>query len=129
GVHIDLYAGAGRDAFERVCAAWRSARIAMLTGVQMIRIQMHDLRARSALAAALEVKDAPHRRGLLADAARSVRWLDRERPAWAGALARLAAAGGGGGGGGRAGAPVPLGQAGARVGGADMAPPAGGARR
>ena len=87
-VQIDLYAGAGRSAYEQVLERWKPFADAMLLRVHLIRTQLHELRARAALAAAGEAEGAERER-LLADAARSARVLARGHTAWAEALSFL----------------------------------------
>jgi len=48
---IDLYTGDPRGAYERADAALRALRRALLLRVQFVRVKMHELRARTALAA------------------------------------------------------------------------------
>jgi hypothetical protein len=83
---IDLYRGRALDAWNNVNQAWNGIARSLLMRVQNIRITLHDIRARCALAAVESVSD---RRQLLQAASRHARRLERERMAWAGALATL----------------------------------------
>src|SRR5262249_11677280 len=49
-VHIDLYAGQGQAAIERVHRRSSESQRAALTRVQVLRAQLYDLRGRAALA-------------------------------------------------------------------------------
>lgn len=86
-VQIELYAGNGALAWERIRRHWPILSRSLLLRVQFIRIAMHGLRARSALAAA--AGDGPLVRSALRDAA----VLEREGTPWARAQARMARAG------------------------------------
>jgi eukaryotic-like serine/threonine-protein kinase len=78
-VHIDLYRGDGRVAWERVRAAWPALRRSLLPRIQFVRVETHYLRASSALAAAAaEGLDT----GLERDVASAARRLHREDLAW-----------------------------------------------
>jgi eukaryotic-like serine/threonine-protein kinase len=83
---IDLYRGDGRAAWDRVAAQWGGVADAMLLHVEIVRIYMLHLRARSALAAL--GSGGLDREMLLRSAARDARRLERERPPYARALAR-----------------------------------------
>lgn len=80
---IELYEGNASAAWERVTAALQPLERSMLLRVQTIRIEVHYLRARSALATA---REAPER---LDDALRSARALGKEDVGWAQGLAAL----------------------------------------
>lgn len=82
---IDLYRGDGRAAWERVGSHWAGVADAMLLHVEIVRIYMLHLRARSALAA---LESGLDREVLLRQAFRDAERLARERPAYAKALAR-----------------------------------------
>ncbi len=84
-VWLALYAGDGRQAWERLNAHWPVVAGSHLFRVQQNRIFMHHLRAVSALAAAEKGDPRP----LLRAAERDARLLERERVAWADALAGL----------------------------------------
>jgi eukaryotic-like serine/threonine-protein kinase len=87
-VQIDLYGGAHRSAYDQVLERWKPFSDAMLLRVHLIRTQLHELRARAALAAAGEAQGAERGR-LLDDAARSARELQRGSTAWTEALSLL----------------------------------------
>jgi hypothetical protein len=79
-MHIDLYRGDVTRAWARLGAAWPEYARARLFGIQFIRIQMLELRARTAVAAAERSQQpAP----LLVNAAGDARRLEREGQAWA----------------------------------------------
>ena len=79
-VHIDLYRGDGRSAWSRMRQHWGLYRRSQLLRVQMLRIELLELRGRSALAAA---RTARRPAALLRAAARDARRLEREREPWA----------------------------------------------
>jgi serine/threonine protein kinase len=86
--HIDLYEGDGLAAWGRIRRHWTSYRRSQLLRVQMLRIELVELRGRSALAAARAV--GPRRRfWLLGAAVRDASRLERTREPWAGAHAQL----------------------------------------
>src|SRR6266566_2019679 len=88
--HILLYRGEPALAWDGFMREWPGLVSSGLLRVQGVRINMRDLRARCALAAAAGGADhAP----LLAVAERDVGRLERERLAWADALALLLRAG------------------------------------
>jgi serine/threonine protein kinase len=89
-LQLDLYRGRVDSAWERVSAIWPQYTRSMLLRIQMIRIQMLELRARSALAAAESRKDA---QSLLHSAAKDARRLEREGERWARAHAHYVHAG------------------------------------
>jgi hypothetical protein len=89
-VHIDLYRGDGRAAWARMQRHWASYRRSQLLRVQMLRIELLELRGRSALAAA---RTARRPGALLYSAARDARRLQREQEPWAHAHAELLRAG------------------------------------
>jgi hypothetical protein len=91
--HIDLYCGNGLAAWERIRRHWPSYRRSQLLRVQMLRIELLELRGRSALAAAVVARPACHRWWLLASAAHDARRLEREDEPWARAHAQLLRAG------------------------------------
>jgi hypothetical protein len=86
-VDVDLYSGQPESAARRLASAWPDLR-AMLYIIQHHRIEMVFYRARVALALAAHGDTSALRR-----AKRDARRLDRERAAWARALARLIHAG------------------------------------
>jgi serine/threonine protein kinase len=81
---ISLYRGNADEAWNRVNTQWNGLADAMLLHVEIVRIYMTHLRARCALAAARTGNRSP----LLRHASRDARRLERERPAYAGALAK-----------------------------------------
>jgi hypothetical protein len=81
---IDLYAGDGRAAWQRVTTQWTGLADAMLLQVEIVRIYMLHLRARCALAA---LRMSGDRERLCRAAERDARRLARERPPYAKALA------------------------------------------
>jgi eukaryotic-like serine/threonine-protein kinase len=80
GVQIELYCGDGQSAWNLIHQSWPALRRSLLLRVQFIRTSMNFLRARAALAAAVELKDSrqDEARRLLAVAARAARSLERE---------------------------------------------------
>lgn len=88
-VHIDLYEGDGAQAHHEMDAAWATMLGAKLDVMQVNRILMHELRARSALAAATQARDGGDRRELLAIVGKTAARLRREERAWAVAGAAL----------------------------------------
>lgn len=89
-MEVDLYLGRADAAWERVRATWPEYTRSMLLRIQFIRIQMLELRGRSALAVAEQ--EGPRRIALLSaqqDAGR----LEREGQAWATAHAHYIRAG------------------------------------
>ncbi|WP_165252108.1 serine/threonine-protein kinase [Paludisphaera soli] len=88
-VQIDLYDGRGGDAWRRLDEAWPALRRSLLLRVQFVRTSMRFLRARAAIAAALEAKEASESRRLLAVASRDARALEGERMPCPDAYARL----------------------------------------
>jgi tetratricopeptide (TPR) repeat protein len=96
--HIDLYRGDGDAAWDRMTRQWPALRSSLLMRVQVIRIGMHQLRARCALAKAIAVgasgdRDNSAARPLLAAAERNAKLLERERMLCSAALAHLIRAG------------------------------------
>ncbi len=84
-MHIDLYRGDVTRAWARMETTWPAYARALLLRVQHVRIQMLELRARTAVAAAERShQPAP----LLAKAERDARRLSREGPVWAAAHGR-----------------------------------------
>jgi len=85
-VQVDLYAGHGLDAWQRVSERWRALARSMVLRVQLIRLEAFHLRARCALAAAATAHDpAP----LLRSAERDARRIAREDRPWSDPLAHL----------------------------------------
>jgi hypothetical protein len=83
---IALYEGAGREAWEEVLTLTRGAEAAFRR-IELTRVQLADLRARCAVAAA--AADRADRERLLGEAGRAARHLERERAPWAAPLALL----------------------------------------
>lgn len=78
-IHIDLYRGDVTRAWARLGAIWPEYARSMLLRIQVIRIQMLELRARTAVAAA-ERSQQPE--PLLRHAEGDARRLEREGQAW-----------------------------------------------
>jgi hypothetical protein len=91
---IDLYNGRGLDAWRWVNQKWTPLTQSLLLRIQAVRIESGYLRARSALAAAVEQGPGDaSRRALVKSAERDAAKLAREGAAWARALAQLIEAG------------------------------------
>jgi hypothetical protein len=88
---IDLYAGDGAAALERLDAAWPALRRSLLLRVQTVRVTMLEQRARAALSAARSRGSA--KRELLATADRATERLQSEKLPWSTALATMFQAG------------------------------------
>ena len=88
-VEIELYLGRGGEAMRWVERRWPALRKSLLLRVQPFFIQMHSLRARAALRAALETKDGGERRRLFRLAAASSSAIEGQRAGWGGAMAEL----------------------------------------
>ncbi|MGO9597548.1 MAG: serine/threonine-protein kinase PknK [Isosphaeraceae bacterium] len=84
-IHLELYRGQADSAWSRLTSTWPSYSRSKLLRIQMIRIQMLELRARSAVALA-ETGSEPAK--LLETARRDALRLDRERQPWASAYAQ-----------------------------------------
>jgi serine/threonine protein kinase/tetratricopeptide (TPR) repeat protein len=84
--HIELYTGRARAAFDLVQWSWPALSRSMLLNVQFIRVGMVQLRARCALAAAVDC-DEPE--PILRIATSDARRLEKESTPWAVASARL----------------------------------------
>jgi len=81
--HIDLYTGDAPSAHARATRAWRRLRAQQLLRFQTPRLEMAELRARSALALSAHPDCPPSRRErLLRRAARDARRLVAEEVAW-----------------------------------------------
>jgi hypothetical protein len=88
--HIHLYLGRPDLAWEVVTREWPGLASSVLLRIQLIRINVGDLRARCALASAADTAD---RAPFVAVAERDVRRLEREGLPWSDALALLRRAG------------------------------------
>jgi hypothetical protein len=88
---IDLYTGAGRDAYRRVQQRWRDLSQSLLLMVQFVRTDALTIRARTALAAA---KDrSPDRAELLERTTRDARRIIAEKMEWSSPIGYLLLAG------------------------------------
>ena len=79
-MHLDLYRGRVDAAWDRVRTVWPEYSHSMLLRIQLIRIQMLELRARSALAVAEQGKPSHL---ALRSARQDARRLEREGQGWA----------------------------------------------
>jgi hypothetical protein len=79
-VQIELSCGAGVPAWDLIRRAWPALRRSLLLRVQFIRTSMHFLRARAALAAAVDLirSNLAEASSLMAEADRDARLLERE---------------------------------------------------
>ncbi len=87
---IDLYAGRGEAAWDRVTESWPALGRSFALRIQLIAILAHNLRARAALAAAAAGRRATP---LLRIAETDAGWIERVRMPWADPLAGLLRAG------------------------------------
>jgi serine/threonine protein kinase len=87
--HIDLYEGDGVHAHRELEDAWPTALRAKMDLVQINRILMHELRGRTALAAAAQTRDDGTRRERLATATRAAQKLAHEPRPWPQACATM----------------------------------------
>jgi hypothetical protein len=87
----DLYRGQAAEAHERVIAGWGAMRRAFLLEIVAVRLEMHYLRARTALGTALA--QSRDRGALLASAAEDAAQLRAAKMPWSTALAELVLAG------------------------------------
>ena len=78
-VLIDTYLGKGRAAWMTMKREYPSLKRSRLMRIQLVRMMIHEARARSALSAATEGKDAA---SLLRHAERDARRLEREKSCW-----------------------------------------------
>ncbi len=92
---VALYQGTGARAWRKVNRQWAELTGSMIQRIDMILIMSHDLRARCALAAAMEVapEDAGRRTWLLGQAESGASALERAGSGWPKALAGLLRAG------------------------------------
>jgi tetratricopeptide (TPR) repeat protein len=88
---IDLYTGDGQAAWDRLQQRWPEMKASYFLRVQTVRIFMHHLRARSALAAAEASSAARHK--LLRAAERDAHRIRRERNTWSQPMADILEAG------------------------------------
>ncbi len=88
---IDLYAGEGARAWDRLARDARAVRRSHLLSVQLMRSFTNYVRGRSAIAS-LETLDRSERAGRLAEAVRAQRALEKEAMPWTDVLASLMAA-------------------------------------
>src|SRR6185436_13891556 len=91
-VLLDLYLGDARSARRRIEDGWAPMSRSLLTRVQLVRFEVHELQARTALAAA-RVAPPSGRARYLAIAERYTAKLGREGMAWTDAIAILRRAG------------------------------------
>src|SRR5262249_29986143 len=89
-IHLYLYRGDLSRAWARLVAIWPRYVESMLLKIQMVRINMLELRARVALSIAEKVND---KEIYLRQAKSDARRLAREGPQWAGAHAHYVKAG------------------------------------
>jgi hypothetical protein len=89
-LQVDLYRGASDSAWARITGQWPALARSLFLRVQVVRIFMLNLRARSALAAAVR---APRPGPLWRAAQRDALRIEREGMAWARPLADLLRAG------------------------------------
>jgi hypothetical protein len=82
----ELYRGDAVAAWQRVERGFPLMKSAFLLELQIVRIEMHYLRARAALASAAQSGDAAKK---LSQAERDARAIERESTAWGNALALL----------------------------------------
>ena len=88
-VEIAMYAGNGKEAFSLAEGRWPALRKSLLLRVQTLDIQMRSMRARAALAAAIETAPGGERRNLLELARRQERAVRSPGAPWAETLAGL----------------------------------------
>lgn len=89
-IQIDLYRGDSLVAWNRMVEQWPLLAKSLFLRVQLLRVMIHDARARSALAAAASALDPEP---FLGSAEQDARRLQRERERWVRPLARLIRAG------------------------------------
>ncbi len=77
---VDLYAGDGAAAWQRVASTWPALERSMLLRVQSLAITAYSLRGAAALAAADAI--GADVRGSLAIAEKAARWLEGEKMGW-----------------------------------------------
>jgi hypothetical protein len=91
GVLIELYCGAGKSAWDLIDRSWPALRRSLLLRVEFIRTSMYFLRARAALAAAVDLRASrrTEARALIAQASRDSCRLERESAPCPTAYARV----------------------------------------
>jgi hypothetical protein len=85
--NVDLYAGHGARAYERVAATWPALERSFLLRVQLVRGDAQFLRARCALASIDAKRESAGAR--LREATRAAEILERERTVWTAPMAHL----------------------------------------
>jgi hypothetical protein len=90
---IAIYERRGADAWHHVAKAWGALHRSLLLEVQMIRVNMLDLKGRAALAAACQAPSTTKRDRLLRIANRAAEAMTRQGVGWAGAMALMVRAG------------------------------------
>jgi hypothetical protein len=85
---VELYAGNGAVAYERLRQDERALKKSLLLGVQLIRALTKFVRGRAAIAS-IDEADPLQRRARLAEARRLARELERERMTWIAPLAAI----------------------------------------
>jgi hypothetical protein len=88
-VEVAIYEDEGRLAWGWMQQRWLPLQHSLLMNVQNFFVQMHSLRARAALAAAVGERSASERRVLLGTAARDQRLIARQDAGWARPVAGL----------------------------------------
>jgi hypothetical protein len=88
---IDLYDGQPRAAWKRLASGWGAFRRSLLPRAQAVFLEAVFLRARAAVALAVQAPSG-ERASLLRHAERDARRLEREAMAWGDAMATLVAA-------------------------------------
>jgi hypothetical protein len=88
--NIELYVGDGARAYDVVARDWRALRRSLLMQVQYVRADANFLRARCALASC---RGKSNKLGLVVEAERLARALDREKMLWTEPLAAIIRAG------------------------------------
>jgi tetratricopeptide (TPR) repeat protein len=92
-VQVALYRGQARQAWDLLALRWRSFSTSFLLRVQVIRILLLDLRARTALTLSAGLSDRGQEKRFLKIAEASARRIARDQTAWGDALAELLHAG------------------------------------
>src|SRR5262245_52436476 len=93
-VQVELYRGAAASAFRLVEATWPRLKAALLLRLQSIRIELHHLRGRAAIAALAALPEGSQERWrLLQRAQQDEALIAAEDMAWSAPLAALIGAG------------------------------------